>query len=87
MIELDDHSGLGWQVYFFALGGQHVPATCQGANGQAFERTTIRAALSGSAALAQLAMLENPIIGQWELAGRLMAAMKAADPEHLGYLK
>ena len=54
---------------------------------KAYERTTIRAADRGSGALAQLAMLEYPIIGQWELAGKLRAALVAADPEHLGYLK
>ena len=54
---------------------------------KAYERTTIRAACRGSGALAQLAMLENPIIGQWELAGKLRAALVAGDPEHLGYLK
>lgn len=54
---------------------------------KAYERTTIRAACRGSAVLAQLAMLEYPIIGQWELAGKLRAALVAGDPEHLGYLK
>jgi 6-phospho-beta-glucosidase len=54
---------------------------------KAYERTTIRAACRGSGALAQLAMLEYPIIGQWELAGKLRAALVAGDPEHLGYLK
>ena len=54
---------------------------------KAYERTTIRAALAGSAALAQLAMLEYPIIGQWELAGKLSASLAAGDPEYLGYLK
>jgi 6-phospho-beta-glucosidase len=54
---------------------------------KAYERTTIRAALAGSAALAQLAMMECPIIGQWELAGKLLASLTAADPEYLGYLK
>ncbi len=54
---------------------------------KAYERTAIRAALSGSAGLAQLALLEYPIVGQWELAGELVAALVAADPEHLGYLK
>jgi len=36
---------------------------------KAYERTTIQAAISGSGALAQLAMLEYPIIGQWEFSG------------------
>lgn len=54
---------------------------------KAYERTVIRAALEGSSALAQLAMLECPIIGQWELAGKLMGALIAADPDGLGYLR
>jgi 6-phospho-beta-glucosidase len=54
---------------------------------KAYERTAIQAALHGSAALAQLAMLEYPIIGQWELATDLRTSLLAADPQHLGYLK
>ncbi|MBZ5585855.1 MAG: 6-phospho-beta-glucosidase [Acidobacteriia bacterium] len=54
---------------------------------KAYERTTIRAALAGSAALAQLALLEYPIVGDWELAGAVLKEMIEADPEHLGYLK
>jgi 6-phospho-beta-glucosidase len=54
---------------------------------KAYERTTIQAAVSGSGALAQLAMLEYPIIGQWELARELRQSLIREDPEHLGYLK
>jgi 6-phospho-beta-glucosidase len=54
---------------------------------KAYEKTLIHAAVSGSAALAQLALLEYPIVGQWELAGNLLRAAIAADPEHLGYLQ
>jgi 6-phospho-beta-glucosidase len=54
---------------------------------KAYERTTIRAAVAGSAALAQLAMLEYPIIGQWELAGDLCRSLIREDPELLGYLR
>jgi 6-phospho-beta-glucosidase len=54
---------------------------------KAYERTAIEAALAGSGALAQLAMLEYPIIGQWELAAGLRASLVAGDPEYLGYLK
>lgn len=54
---------------------------------KSYERTAIRAALEGSAALAQLAMLEYPIIGQWELAGDLVRSLGRADPAHLGYLQ
>ena len=53
---------------------------------KAYERTAIRAAVEQSGALAELALLEYPLVGQWELAQRLRAAMAAADPEHLGYL-
>ncbi|MCU1234667.1 MAG: glycoside hydrolase, family 4 [Candidatus Solibacter sp.] len=52
-----------------------------------YERTAIQAAVTGSGSLAQLAMLEYPIIGQWELAGSLKKSLIDGDPEHLGYLK
>lgn len=54
---------------------------------KAYERTAIQAAITGSGSLAQLAMLEYPIIGQWELAGKLRTSLVGGDPEHLGYLK
>jgi 6-phospho-beta-glucosidase len=54
---------------------------------KAYERTIIRAALEGSRALAQLALLEYPIVGQWELAGDLLESLTAADPEGLANLK
>ena len=54
---------------------------------KAYERTLIRAALTGSAALAQLALLEYPAVGDWEAGGAVLRAMTAADPEHLGYLR
>ena len=54
---------------------------------KAYERTAIRAALEGSAALAQLALLDYPIVGQWELAGDVVRSLKAADPANLGYLR
>jgi hypothetical protein len=38
-------------------------------------------------ALAQLAMLEYPIIGQWEIAEDLRHKLVASDPEFLGYLQ
>jgi 6-phospho-beta-glucosidase len=53
---------------------------------KSYERATIRAALESSRLLAQLALMENPIIGQWELAGQLLRDLIAGDPEHLGYL-
>lgn len=52
-----------------------------------YERTAIRAALAGSGALAQLAMLEYPIIGQWELAREVLGSLIQRDPTGLGYLK
>jgi 6-phospho-beta-glucosidase len=54
---------------------------------KAYEKTAIRAALEQSRPLAQLAMLEYPIIGQWEWAGELLDALIAADPSGLGALK
>jgi 6-phospho-beta-glucosidase len=54
---------------------------------KAYERTAIRAAISGSGSLAQLAMMEYPIIGQWELAGKLRRSLIEGDMEHLGYLR
>jgi 6-phospho-beta-glucosidase len=53
----------------------------------AYERTLIRAALTGSADLAQLALLEYPAVGDWEGAGEVLRAIIEADPERLGYLR
>jgi hypothetical protein len=36
--------------------------------------------------VAQLAMLEYPIIGQWEIAQDLRKVWAECDHEHLGYL-
>ena len=47
---------------------------------KAYERTTIRAATEQSRALAQLALMENPIIAQWEVAGEILQSLLAADP-------
>ncbi|HWF47843.1 MAG TPA: 6-phospho-beta-glucosidase [Bryobacteraceae bacterium] len=54
---------------------------------KAYERTIVRAALSGSAATAQLALLEYPIIGQWEIAKDIIGKLTEADPQYLGYLR
>ncbi len=54
---------------------------------KAYERAAIRAALQGSRATAQLALLEYPSIAQWELAGELLTSLKAADPDGLRYLE
>lgn len=53
---------------------------------KAYERTVIRAALERSGPLAQLALLEYPIVGQWELAGELRKALAESDPEHFAYM-
>jgi 6-phospho-beta-glucosidase len=53
---------------------------------KAYERTTIRAALAGSGSLANLAMLEYPIIGQWELGRDVLSSLRESDPQFLGYL-
>jgi 6-phospho-beta-glucosidase len=52
---------------------------------KAYERTLIRAAVEKSPVLAQRALLEYPIVGQWEPAGEMLAALFAADPD-LAYL-
>jgi 6-phospho-beta-glucosidase len=54
---------------------------------KAYERTAIRAAVDQSWPLAQLAMLEYPIIGQWEIAEKLRESFTKSDPEFLGYLR
>lgn len=54
---------------------------------KAYERTIIRAALSGSAATAQLALLEYPIIGQWEIAKDIICKLTESDRQYLGYLR
>jgi 6-phospho-beta-glucosidase len=54
---------------------------------KAYERTAIRAAVEKSRPLAQLAMLEYPVIGQWEIAEDLSRKLAASDPEFLGYLR
>ena len=51
-----------------------------------YERTLIRAALNGSITLAQLALLQYPIVGQWELAGAVLHSLCEHDGEFLGYL-
>jgi 6-phospho-beta-glucosidase len=54
---------------------------------KAYERTAIRAVIEKSWPVAQLAMLEYPIIGQWEIAQNLRNAWTGCDHEHLGYLE
>ena len=52
---------------------------------KAYERTLIRAAVEKSRPLAQRALLEYPIVGEWEPAGEVLDALLAADPD-LAYL-
>jgi 6-phospho-beta-glucosidase len=52
-----------------------------------YERNLIAAAVRNCSSLAQLALLENPLIGDWELAGELLAALSENDPKLLGYLR
>lgn len=53
---------------------------------KAYERTLIRAAVEKSRSLAQRALLEYPIVAQWEIAGEVLSALIAADCD-LAYLK
>ena len=53
---------------------------------KAYERTAVQAVIEKSWPLAQLAMLEYPLIGQWEIAQNLRDAWSGADQQHLGYL-
>jgi 6-phospho-beta-glucosidase len=52
---------------------------------KAYERTLIRSAFEKSRPLAQRALLEYPIVGQWEPAGEVLSSLIAADPD-LAYL-
>jgi 6-phospho-beta-glucosidase len=54
---------------------------------KAYERTVIQAAVERSGSLARLALLEYPIIGQWELARDLLNSLRENDPGGLGYLQ
>lgn len=67
----------------------HLPESVRGLtlSVKAYERTAIRAALEGSRAVAQLALLEYPSIAQWELADELLSSLMAADPNGLRHLK
>jgi 6-phospho-beta-glucosidase len=54
---------------------------------KAYERTAVRAAVEGTARLAVLAMLEYPLVGQWDLARDLLDQLVRSDPANLGYLR
>lgn len=51
-----------------------------------YERSLIAAAVEASHDRACLAMMQCPIVGQWEPARAVTDALIAADPEYLGYL-
>jgi 6-phospho-beta-glucosidase len=51
-----------------------------------YERLVIRAAVEKSLELARLALLVHPLVGEWDMAGRLVETLVQSDPEHLGYL-
>lgn len=51
-----------------------------------YERLAIRAAVEKSRDLALLALLVNPLIGQWEIGTQVLNALLDADPEYLRYL-
>ncbi len=51
---------------------------------KSYERQTIDAALKRSARLAALALMLNPIVGQWGPARRFVDALVHSDPEHFG---
>ena len=53
---------------------------------KAYERTLIRAAVEKSRALARRALLEYPIVGQWEPAGEVLDALISGD-QNLAYLR
>ena len=50
---------------------------------KAFEMLTIEAAMSGDRRTALRALLANPLIGRWELAGTLLDALLEANTAHL----
>jgi len=54
---------------------------------KAYERKLIQAAVESSARLAQLALLEYPIVGQWELGGAVLQSLCERDSKYLGYLQ
>jgi len=53
---------------------------------KACERLTIRAAVERSFDLARLALLTNPIVGQWEIATEVLRAIAGGDATCPGYL-
>ncbi len=53
---------------------------------KAYERLTIRAAVEQSRALARMALMVYPLIGEWDRADQLLTALIAGDTDFLGYL-
>ncbi len=54
---------------------------------KAYERMAVQAAAEGSLPKARLALMLYPIVGEWQLAGEVLDALVASDPQHLGYLR
>ena len=53
---------------------------------KAFEHLAIRAAIERSFDLARLALMVNPIVGEWRTATGVLRALVDGDPEYLGFL-
>lgn len=49
-----------------------------------YERLVIRAAVERSARWAHLALLVHPLIGEWDVAQRIVATFHRQDPSHGG---
>lgn len=54
---------------------------------KAYERLTIEAAVEGSIEKALLALVNNPLVGDIDMAGELVEEIIAAHADYLGYLK
>jgi 6-phospho-beta-glucosidase len=54
---------------------------------KAYDHLAVRAAAEKSRALARLALLVNPIVGEWAPSVDVLEALISADPKHLGYLQ
>jgi 6-phospho-beta-glucosidase len=50
---------------------------------RAYEELTIQAATTGDREIAVRALLANPLVGSWELAEPLLAAILDANEQHL----
>jgi len=54
---------------------------------KAYERVAVEAALERSASKARLALLLYPVLGQWDVASRVLQALGEGDPQYLSYLR